>query len=100
MPKKTSDTPAEEPPQVLTTVPQTELRSVVNIVESATGDRLWSSQFLPMPEFEGRQLAINVYIEGQVTQHLYYIDRLVAETNTVFVTLNKVYIDGTPISVP
>lgn len=69
----------------------------VTFYDSATGDEIFHSRYVPMPANEGRQITMDMYVDGNRIHQMYYIDRIVAEENAVYLTLNKVYLNDNPI---
>lgn len=72
----------------------------VVIRDALTDYIIWQDVFLPMPVTNGRQITLDMYIDGNRIQWLYYIQSIDRDSKTVFVTLNKVFINDTPISIP
>lgn len=74
---------------------------MVLILDSQTNERLWADMALPLPNFTGRQLQIDIRVEDHVLTHLYYIDAIERDMSNgngvVYVTAQKSYLDGQPI---
>jgi hypothetical protein len=76
--------------------PQAEPELHTTFKDTDTDAMIWQSDFVPMAEYAGRQVTIDIYIEGNRVHHMYYIDRVDTDTKTVYMTLNKVYLNDNP----
>lgn len=69
----------------------------VIIRDVATDQVIWQDTVIPLPLEAGRQIELSLYIDTHRIQWLFYIDSIDVDSNTVFVTLNKLYYDDLPI---
>ena len=66
-------------------------------VDTLTDDTIWISEFVPLAREIGRQVTLDIYVDSNRVHHLYYVDAIDTDTNTVYLTLNKVYLNDNPI---
>ena len=64
-----------------------------HIFMTDTDERLWSDADLPLPNYVGRQLQIDIRFEDQVLTRLYQIDAIDATNAVAYVTLQKSYLN-------
>lgn len=78
---------------------------IVHIVDTATGDRIISSEVLPpLTQADvGKQLQIDIRTYGDTVQYMYYIDTVDEATESApcvaLVTLQKVYKNDASVSI-
>lgn len=64
-----------------------------HIFMTDTDERLWSDADLPLPNYVGRQLQIDIRFEDQVLTRLYQIDAIDSVNGVVYATLQKSYLN-------
>ena len=66
---------------------------MLHIITTDTDERLWSDADLPLPNYVGRQLQIDIRFEDQVLTRLYQIDAIDSVNGVVYATLQKSYLN-------